>query len=288
MFLAAPTGNGRPLRVAPLATVCLVLLNVAVAAWTLPTSGRLDWERHEARLELAGPVRPWGIEEPRFAAPGGDVARRRVEAARHGALDARLAALDAEDPFQNWCYRAGSAPWRAVSALFLHADVLHLVSNLLVLAFVGAHLEQVWGPAGILLLYLSVGALSLVVDARTGPPTFLLGASGGVAALFGAYTVRLRRHPWRCHYVHLVYLRPHAGVFDVPCFAVAALWLAQQAIGAVWMQESGEGSVAFVSHLAGFALGAAAAGVMWLLRLEGDSLAASPGFPTPSAPARSA
>ena len=287
MFLAAPTGNGRTLRVAPLATVCLVLLDVGVAAWTIPMSGRLDWERREARLELAGPARPWGIEAPRFAVPGGDGVRR-VEAARHGALDARLAVLDAEDPFQNWCYRAGSAPWRAVSALFLHADVLHLVSNLLVLAFVGAHLEQVWGPAGLLLLYLSAGALSLVVDARTGPPTFLLGASGGVAALFGAYTVRLRRHPWRCRYVHLVYLRPHTGAFDVPCFAVAALWLAQQAIGAVWMRESGDGTVAFVSHLAGFALGAAVAGTMWLLQLEGEDPDLPGALRPPAAPARSA
>jgi membrane associated rhomboid family serine protease len=146
-----------------------------------------------------------------------------------------------------------------VSALFVHADALHLATNLVLLALVGAQLEQAWGPAGVLALFLAAGALSLHVDACSVPTGLVVGASGGVAALLGAYCVRFRRAHLRWRWVHLVFLRPRAGTFDVPCLVLGAVWLAQQA-GGLWMaRRAGDESVAFVSHLAGFALGMVAA-----------------------------
>jgi membrane associated rhomboid family serine protease len=251
MFVAVPTGHREPLRVAPLASVLLVLLNVAAAGWVLPQSDRLGWERQLVRRELA-PPRP-----PAVDGAAADLGRR--DTARRAALTARLAVLEAADPFETWGYRLGAAPWRAVSALFVHADALHLGANILFLALVGAQLEQVWGPAGLLGLFLAAGALALHVDACSAPTALVVGASGGVAALLGAYCVRFRRARLRWVYVHLVYLRPQVGRFEMPCLGLGAVWLAQQTVGLWLARRAGDDSIAFVSHLCGFGLGMLAA-----------------------------
>ena len=82
-----------------------------------------------------------------------------------------------------------------------------------------------------------------------------------MAALLGAYCVRFRNQPLRWGYVHLIYLRPHFGSFNTPCLLLAALWVLQQVVGAVLATRSGDQSIAFVSHLAGFGIGAAGAAV---------------------------
>jgi len=278
MFLAVPTGNGRPLRVAPLATILLVLLNVGAASWILPAAGRVASERRIAERDLV--VATADCKTSTEGRPQAATAAR-LESARAAARTARRLALDATDPFACWGYRAGAAPWRAVSALFVHTDALHLCGNLLVLALVGALLEQAWGAAGVLLLYLAAGAGSLYVDARFGPPALLLGASGAVAALFGAYCLRFRGSPLLFRYMHLVYLRPHSGSFAVPCLVVAALWLVQQVAASLIEWRSGDGGVAFVSHLVGFGLGLGAALAAGLVatHLRSDPVVAVPRTP---------
>jgi membrane associated rhomboid family serine protease len=99
----------------------------------------------------------------------------------------------------------------------------------------------------------------LILESFTGPPNVVLGASGAVAALLGACCVLFRDRPVRCAYVYFEYLRPRRGHFDLPCLALAAIWLVQQFAGVVIAQRTGDYSIAYVSHLGGFALGAVAA-----------------------------
>lgn len=258
MIVFAPLGNNVGWRRAPWGTVLLLCANLLVAAWTLPASERLRWERQRAERDFA--VQSQGSAPP------------PVERARRSALAARLAAVDAADPFENYGYRRGAGPGRAVTALFVHADPLHLCANLLFLAFLGAWLEQAVGATGPLVLYLAAGAAALAADARLGSPGLVLGGSGGVAAILGAYCVAFRRRPLRLGYAHLIYLRPHFGTFDVPVWLLGGLWTLQQALGYVLAARSGDASVAFVSHLAGFAIGI---GLGWLLvPRAGDGLEA--------------
>jgi len=250
MFFAIPIGNGVPLRSAPLACVLLVCAQVAVAAWTMPRAERQRWERagleREAALDVA------------TANPARDSAWRAAHAARGDALSAM-------DPFEHWGYRDGDPPARAVTALFLHADALHLLANIVLLAVLGAYVEQAWGAAGFLLLFLAGGALSLHLDAAAGPPTIVLGASGGVAALLGAYCVVYRRHPIRWGTMHLIFLRPHFGSFRMPCLGLGMAWIGLQAIGWLLARRAGDDSIAFLSHLVGFGTGAAIATVVAII-----------------------
>jgi membrane associated rhomboid family serine protease len=79
--------------------------------------------------------------------------------------------------------------YRLITAGFLHANVLHIGLNMLILWLVGSQLEEVLGRGRYLLLYLvsllagSAGAL------LQSPFGFTLGASGAIFGLFGALLV---------------------------------------------------------------------------------------------------
>jgi membrane associated rhomboid family serine protease len=262
MFFALPIGNGVPLRSVPLACALVLCVQVACAAWTLPRAATQRCERarlaREATLDVAAP------------APALDAAWRAAHAAR-GAV------VDAQDPFEHWGFRRGDGPLHAVPALFVHADALHLVANLVLLAVLGAYLEQAWGAAGFLLLFLIGGAASLHADAAAGPPTIVLGASGGVAALLGAYCIVYRRHPIRWGTLHFIYLRPHVGSFRMPCAWVGIGWIALQVVGWILARRAGDTSIAYLSHLIGFGCGVVAAAVVAAVSaLRGSPVAAAP------------
>ncbi|WP_420446628.1 rhomboid family intramembrane serine protease [Candidatus Poriferisodalis sp.] len=90
--------------------------------------------------------------------------------------------------------------WRIVTGTFLHADLRHLLFNMLVLYLLGRRLERFIGPALLAGTYVvsliggSAGALLLRPDA------VVVGASGAVYGLMGAaYVVEYLRggNPWR-------------------------------------------------------------------------------------------
>ncbi|WP_423918111.1 rhomboid family intramembrane serine protease [Candidatus Poriferisodalis sp.] len=90
--------------------------------------------------------------------------------------------------------------WRIVTGTFLHADLRHLLFNMLVLYLLGRRLERFTGAALLAGTYVvsliggSAGALLLRPDA------FVVGASGAVYGLMGAaYVVEYLRggNPWR-------------------------------------------------------------------------------------------
>jgi membrane associated rhomboid family serine protease len=79
--------------------------------------------------------------------------------------------------------------WRLVTSGFLHANLLHLGLNMLVLWFVGPPLEEALGRGRFLLLYfvsLLAGAAGALLQA---PLVYTVGASGAIFGLFGALLV---------------------------------------------------------------------------------------------------
>ena len=90
----------------------------------------------------------------------------------------------------------GPAPWlpdhaTILTYMFLHADWLHLLSNRLFLWVFGDNVEDAMGHVKYLVFYLACGVLSglahlLLFPGAMGP---LVGASGAVAGIIGAYLV---------------------------------------------------------------------------------------------------
>src|SRR3546814_416137 len=75
------------------------------------------------------------------------------------------------------------------SDLFLHADWAHLLGNLVFLLIFGLPAERVMGPWRFLLLFLVGGCLAnfVAVLAIGAPDRLIIGASGAVSAVIGAY-----------------------------------------------------------------------------------------------------
>jgi membrane associated rhomboid family serine protease len=78
-----------------------------------------------------------------------------------------------------------------LTATLVHAGPIHLAFNLVILSFCGRHVEWVLGPGGLAILYLAgayaaAGGQYLVDPTSVAP---MVGASGAISAVLGAYAV---------------------------------------------------------------------------------------------------
>jgi rhomboid protease GluP len=74
--------------------------------------------------------------------------------------------------------------YRLVTAVFLHGGLIHIGVNMMSLMQLGPALEELYGSARYLFLYVLTGALGFLVSAATGH--FSLGASGALMGIVGA------------------------------------------------------------------------------------------------------
>jgi membrane associated rhomboid family serine protease len=148
-----------------------------------------------------------------------------------------------------------------VAANFLHGGWLHLIFNMWFLWLAGAVLEDVWGRPLYAGFYLFSGMAALAVHALTHPGSNapVIGASGAIAALMGAFLVRFPKTKIQLGFFYWV-IRPKLLRFSWPAYAVLPLWFVEQFLeGAIGGASSG---VAYWAHIGGFVFGAALATVL--------------------------
>jgi membrane associated rhomboid family serine protease len=152
------------------------------------------------------------------------------------------------------------ATWTTVfTSMFLHGSFLALFFNLLFLVLFGPSVEDTLGRVRFLCLYLVGGLVALALRVAVGPGSFepLLGSSGAIAAVLGAY---LLLHP-RAGVITLVLVPLFATIVEIPALILLALWLPLQ----LWLGLSGLANPVggsewtdFATQLAGFLIGLAA------------------------------
>ena len=150
-----------------------------------------------------------------------------------------------------------------ITHMFMHAGWLHLIGNLLILYLAGPYIEDVWGRPMFAAFYLLAGIAAALcfVALHPGSTQPLVGASGAIAGVMGAFLVRYWKTRIRFFYMLGVFFR---GTFDAPAALMLPLWLAQQLLFA--SMTSGEGGgIAYWAHIGGFVFGAAAA---WMIRVK--------------------
>ena len=95
--------------------------------------------------------------------------------------------------FALWPLGTGFMPWQLVTYAFLHANIAHLVFNMIGLWMFGRELEQLLGRRVILQLYfasvLSAAGMQLLVTSLIGSVYPTIGASGGVFGILLAYAI---------------------------------------------------------------------------------------------------
>jgi len=147
-----------------------------------------------------------------------------------------------------------------VTALFVHAEWLHLAGNLAYLWVFGVAVERGIGHWRFLLCFLVLGSLAnLAVALQMGDATMpVIGASGGVSAIIGIYLglfPNRRMGLWIPLGIFLQFAR-------VPALLVIGSWFILQLLYSAFGPMSG--AVAWWSHVAGFLGGLAAALAMRL------------------------
>jgi membrane associated rhomboid family serine protease len=137
------------------------------------------------------------------------------------------------------------------AAFFMHAGIVHLISNMWYLWVFGAALEYTMGPLLFAGLYLVAGILSVLIQAMSSPLSTIpiIGASGAIAGVMGAFLVLLPLS-------RIVLYVPPIFLPRVPAFLFLILWFVIQYFN---MRAAGPGAagVAWWAHIGGFIVGLA-------------------------------
>ena len=153
-------------------------------------------------------------------------------------------------------------PWALswFTAMFMHASWSHILGNMWFLAIFGKNVEGAFGHLRYLVLYVAGGfaaaatqtAVTLIAGTGADAMVPMLGASGAIAAVLGAYWVLFPK----ARILTLVAVFPiriRASVF-------LGLWFVYQLIEAHFgLTSASSGGTAVFAHIGGFVFGAIAA-----------------------------
>lgn len=174
-------------------------------------------------------------------------------------------------PYREWGYiPAEKSTTGLLTYMFIHGGWMHLLGNLLILYLMGPFIEDVWGRPLYLLFYLAMGVLAalsygLHYPDLQGP---LIGASGAIAGVMGAFLIRYLKTKITFFYFFFPFFR---GTFQAPAWLMLPLWLFLQLFNARMIDAvspEGGGGVAYWAHVWGFVLGALVALGFKVLKIE--------------------
>ncbi len=239
MFI--PFHDNNPTQRTPVVTYALVAINVLVFVWM----SHLPELRQEMVVYQHGfvPARILQLRQPHPIFVPIQVA---VLDPFWGAHMEKRALELAPDARQIWL--------SLLTCMFMHGSWMHLLGNMWFLWLFGNNVEDRLRPLGYVFLYLVGGLIASAAHWRVDPTstTPIIGASGAIAAVLGAYAVTW---PW-ARVSTLVFLVIFVTVVDVPALVVLGVWfVAQVMAGQESLRAGGAGGVAWWAHVGGFLAG---------------------------------
>jgi len=140
------------------------------------------------------------------------------------------------------------------TAMFLHGGWFHILSNMWVLFIFGDNVEASLGRTRYLIFYLLSGTSAALLQSYILPTSQvpMIGASGAIAGVLGAYLVLFPRS-------RIASLVPIFFIFtivEIPAALFLLFWFASQLFSG-WMAIQGGGSsgIAWWAHIGGFIFG---------------------------------
>ena len=157
-------------------------------------------------------------------------------------------------------YGPGAPVWLTpLTATLVHVDWIHLLFNLLFLLFCGRAVEGVLGPVAIVLLYVigayAAAAGQFVIDPHSTSP--MIGASGAISAVLGAYAMLFGRNK--------VKVKSPTLALWLNALWLMAAWIGLQLVLGIVSAGLNVG-VAIGAHIGGFLAGIALARPLLLFR----------------------
>ena len=129
--------------------------------------------------------------------------------------------------------------WTAITGLFLHADVTHLIGNMVFFYIFGNTIEKELGDKWVLIPFFVGGVASFLLSTLFYDPTVsMVGASG---AIFTLTAIVMLLKPLQFSFYFLM-----------PLGLVAIIYFSYNLLAA---QMGIEGSVSYIGHIIGFSIG---------------------------------
>jgi len=153
------------------------------------------------------------------------------------------------------------------TSMFMHGGLMHIIFNMWFLWIFGDNIESVLGHKRYVLFYLlcGVGAALTQIQINTDSQIPMVGASGAIAGVLGAYLIRFPRAT-----VHvLVILIIFITFIRVPAMVVIGIWFLSNltaGLGTLGIEETG--GTAWFAHLGGFVSGVVLNQVFKQIRIE--------------------
>ena len=145
-----------------------------------------------------------------------------------------------------------------LTSMFLHGSWSHVIGNMWYLWIFGDNIEDRVGHGRFIVFYLLCGIVAALGQVAMDPESMLptIGASGAIAGIMGAYFVL---YP-QSRVLTLIPLFFYFEIIELPAIFLLGFWFLMQLFSAgaiaVTASSHGQGGVAFMAHVAGFAMGA--------------------------------
>jgi membrane associated rhomboid family serine protease len=136
--------------------------------------------------------------------------------------------------------------WQSIlNSIFLHGSIAHLLFNMWSLWIFGNNIEEAFGHVGYLIFFVATGIAATIGFVMINPTLTipLVGASGAIAGVMGAYVVLFPTH----RVLTLIFFR---------IVAIRAVWFLGIWFFSQFLMASEESNIAWEAHVAGFLAGA--------------------------------
>jgi membrane associated rhomboid family serine protease len=150
-----------------------------------------------------------------------------------------------------------------LTSMFLHGGWMHIIGNMWFLWIFGDNVEDVFGHFKYLVFYLLCGIAAAFTQVvfSAGSRLPMVGASGAIAGVMGAYLIKFPKS----RIVTLVFIFIFFTTIEVPAGLMLAYWFFIQffsGIGTIGYSHVSQGGTAFFAHIGGFITGMILVGVM--------------------------
>jgi len=142
-----------------------------------------------------------------------------------------------------------------LTSMFMHGGWLHIIGNMVYLWAFGPAIEDAMGSFRFLFFYLAGGLVAMFAQVLGDPWSTVpvLGASGAIAAVMGAFIVtfphdRIRTLLWILIFIRVTY---------IPAIFLIGFWFLIQVVNFGSVADVRTGGVAYLAHIAGFLFGVA-------------------------------
>ena len=141
-----------------------------------------------------------------------------------------------------------------ITSMFMHGGWMHLIGNMLYMWIFADNIEDDLGKTKFIIFYLAAGAAAALTQVylNVNSTVPMVGASGAISGVLGAYLIRYPRNK----VLVLIPLGIFTQLLKIPALFVLGFWFILQFISSAGSSSEG-GGVAYGAHIGGFVFGAA-------------------------------